>query len=123
MLSYLVIVSFISSQIAVSAQSLNHENFFFGGKSFRQRNIGNGGLLNARGHVAVFTIEMHMIVVMMLVLAGRTNSILGLKLLIGNSVENTYIQKLFQTTVNGGTVDLPFKFLFQVGVRQGMGIR
>jgi hypothetical protein len=65
---------------------------------------------------------MHMVVVVMLVLAGRTNGILGLKLLVRNSVQNAHIQKLFQAAVNGSPVNLSFKFLFQIGVRQGMGI-
>lgn len=60
---------------------------------------------------------MHVVVVMVFVFAGGANRILGLKLIVWDPVENTGIQELFQTTIDGGPVNLSIKFGFQVGMR------
>jgi len=57
---------------------------------------------------------------MMAMVAGSTNCILRLKLIIRNAVKNTGIQKLPEAAVNRGTVNQPGEFFFQVGMGKGI---
>ena len=61
---------------------------------------------------------MHMIVMMMAVVAGRADSIFGLKLIIRNAVHDTGIKKLFEAAVNGSTVNQPGKLFLKIGMRE-----
>lgn len=61
-----------------------------------------------------------MIVVMVLGFASGTHRIFGLKLIVGNAMENARIYKLLQAAVNGGPVNLAFKLMLQIAVRQGI---
>lgn len=58
---------------------------------------------------------------MMAMIAGNTNGIFCLKLLIGYPVQNPGIQKLLQTAINRCTVNLAGKGFFQICVGQRGG--
>lgn len=61
---------------------------------------------------------MNMVVVMGVVVAGRANRILGLKLLVGYAVQNSGIHKLSEAAVNGGPVYVALQPRLQVAVRE-----
>jgi hypothetical protein len=77
-------------------------------------------VLQAGSFIAGKAVEMHMIVMMMAVVARRTDGILRLKLIIRNAVQDTGIKKLFEAAVNGGTVNQPGKLFFKIGMGEGI---
>lgn len=65
---------------------MDNQDFFLHNISLRKLNSGNAGLLNTGCFIASLAIEMDMIVVVVGMLAGRTDSIFGLKLIVRDPV-------------------------------------
>jgi hypothetical protein len=60
-----------------------------------------------------------MVMVVVVMLAGGTNSVFGLKLIIRYSVQDACIQKLPQATINRGPVNFAGKGFFKLDGRKG----
>lgn len=101
--------------------ALHNENFFLHKKSIRNPDGRYTAVLQTNGLVANKAVEMHMVVVMVTMIAGCAYSILCLELLIRNSVKNSGIQKLLQTAINRGPVDLTGESLLNIRMRQRRG--
>jgi hypothetical protein len=101
--------------------ALHNEDFFLHKKTIRNPNGRYTAVLQTNGLVANKAVEMHMVVMMVTMIAGSTYGILCLKLLIRNPVKNSGIQKLLQTAINGGPVDLTGESLLKIRMRQRRG--